>query len=91
VRESVVSEIGVKTTYMTGCWEHTSTRNTSTHLVTHSARDVVGLRRAARRVYQHHCLVTVHLRRVEGARKQLVMRAVDRVAALKRNHVGVGG
>lgn len=48
------------------------------------------LRRPHGRVHQHDAIVP-HVGRVPRAREQLIVRPVDGVAALERDHVGAGG
>jgi hypothetical protein len=62
-------------------------------LEAHLTSDVVVLGGAAGGVHQHHC-AAAHVGGIEGAGEQLVVGAVDGVAALEGHHVlalGQGG
>jgi hypothetical protein len=59
-------------------------------LVPHGTRNVVILGRAAGGVDEADGLLA-HIRRLEGADEELVVRPVNRVTALEGQHVGVLG
>jgi hypothetical protein len=61
-------------------------RVNSAALEANDARNVVVLRRPARRMHEAHGALP-NIVRTERAREELVVRAVDRVAALEREHI----